>query len=210
MTIVGVVGDPRLDGMDSPVLPEAFRPMSFEPSPNAWLIVRTRGDAASIGSALRQAVHNVNAEIGVIELSTMSEVVSYSLWRERFSAVLIGLFAAFAVLIASAGVYAVISHSVERRKHELSVRVALGASGLDIARSVLGHGLRVTAVGAALGLLVTSTAVRFVPQAPYGPGDVATLFALAAGLLGVLAMIACAVPVRRARSVDPLVTLRSE
>ena len=140
----------------------------------------------------------------------MSEVVSYSLWRERFSAVLIGLFAAFAVLIASAGVYAVISHSVERRKHELSVRVALGASGLDIARSVLGHGLRVTAVGAALGLLVTSTAVRFVPQAPYGPGDVATLFALAAGLLGVLAMIACAVPVRRARSVDPLVTLRSE
>jgi predicted permease len=210
MTIVGVVGDPRLDGMDSPVLPEAFRPMSFEPSPNAWLIARARGDAASIGSALRQAVHNVNAEIGVIELSTMSEVVSYSLWRERFSAVLIGLFAAFAVLIASAGVYAVISHSVERRKHELSVRVALGASGLDIARSVLGHGLRVTAVGAALGLLVTSTAVRFVPQAPYGPGDVATLFALAAGLLGVLAMIACAVPVRRARSVDPLVTLRSE
>ena len=122
MTIVGVVGDPRLDGMDRPVLPEAFRPMSFEPSPNAWLIARTRGNAASIGNALRQAVHNVNAEIGVIELSTMSEVVSDSLWRERFSAVLIGLFATLAVLIASAGVYAVISHAVERRTHELGVR----------------------------------------------------------------------------------------
>jgi len=210
MTIVGVVGDPRLDGMDRPALPEAFRPMAFEPSPNAWLIARARGDAASIGNALRQAVHNVNAEIGIIELSTMSEVVSDSLWRERFSAVLIGLFAGFAVLIASAGVYAVITHAVERRTHELGVRVALGASGLDIARSVMGHGLRVTAMGAGLGLLLTSTAVRFVPQASYGPGDLATLFAAAAGLLGVLAMIACAVPARRARSVDPLVTLRSE
>ena len=210
MTIVGVVGDPRLDGMDKPVLPEGFRPMSFEPSPNAWLIVRTRGDAASIGNALRQAVHNVNAEIGVTELSTMSEVVSDSLWRERFSAVLIGLFAAFAVLIASAGIYAVIAHAVTRRTHELGVRVALGASGLDIARSVLGHGLRVTAMGAALGLLLTSTVVRFVPQVSYGPGDLVNLFAPAAVLLSVLAMIACAVPVRRARSVDPVVTLRSE
>ena len=210
MTIVGIVGDPRLDGIDSPALPESFRPMSFEPSPNAWLIVRTRGDVASIGNALRQAVHHVNAEIGVIELSTMSDVVSDSLWRERFAAVLIGLFATFAVLIASAGVYAVISHAVGRRTHELAVRVALGASGLDIARSVLRHGLRVAAVGAGLGLLLTSTVVRFVPQAFYGPGDLATLFAPAAGLLGVLAMIACAVPLRRARSVDPVVTLRSE
>src|SRR5579872_2191788 len=210
MTIVGVVGDPRLDGLDSPVLPEAFRPMSFEPSPNAWLIVRTRGDAASIGNELRQAVHNVNAEIGVIELSMMSEVVNDSLWRERFSAVLIGLFATFAVLIASAGIYAVISHAVERRTHELGVRVALGASGLDVARSVLGHGLRVTAMGAGLGLLLTLTAVRFLPPASYKLGDLATMFAPAAGLLVMLAMIACAVPLRRARSVDPVVTLRSE
>jgi len=210
MTIVGVVGDPRLDGMDKPVLPEGFRPMSFEPSPNAWLIVRTRGDATSIGNALRQAVHDVNAEIGVIEFSGMSEVVSDSLWRERFSAVLIGLFAAFAVLIAVAGVYAVISHAVARRMHELGVRVALGASGLDIARSVLGHGLRVTGMGAGLGLLLTCTAVHFVPQMSYGLGDLVTLFAPATGLLGVLAMIASAVPMRRARSVDPVVTLRSE
>jgi putative ABC transport system permease protein len=124
--------------------------------------------------------------------------------------VLIALFATFAILIASAGVYAVISHAVERRTHELGVGVALGASGLDIARSVLAHGLRVTAIGAGLGLLFTSTAVRFVPRASYGPGDLAMLFVAAAGLLGLLAMMACAVPVRRARSVDPVVTLRSE
>jgi predicted permease len=210
MTIVGVVGDPRLDGMDKPVLPEGFRPMSFEPSPNAWLIVRTREDVASMGNALRQVVHNVNAEIGVTELSTMSEVVSDSLWRERFSAVLIGLFAGFAIVIASAGVYAVISHAVERRTHELGVRVALGASGLDIARSVLRHCLRVSAMGTGLGLLLILTVVRFVPQASYSPGDLATLFVPAAGLLAVLAVIACAVPVRRARSIDPAATLRSE
>jgi putative ABC transport system permease protein len=184
--------------------------MSFAPSPKAWLIARTRKDTASVGNALRQAVHNVNAEIGVVELSTMSEVVSDSLWRERFSAVLVGLFAAFAVLIASAGVYAVISHAVERRKHELGVRVALGASGLDIARSVLGHGLRVTAMGASLGLLLTLTAVRFLPQTSNRPGDVVTMSVPAAVLLVMLAIIACAVPVRRARSVDPAMTLRSE
>jgi predicted permease len=210
MTIVGVVGDPRLDGVDTAVQPEAFRPMSFEPSPNAWLIARARGDADSIGNALRQAVHSVNAEIGVNELSTMTEVVINSLWRERFSAVLIGLFAIFAVLIALAGVFAVISHAVERRMHELGVRVALGATGVDITWSVLGHGLRLTAVGAVLGLLLTSTAVPFVPQASYGSGNVAPLFAAAAGLLGVLTMIACAVPARKARSVDPVVTLRSD
>jgi putative ABC transport system permease protein len=210
MTIVGVVGDPRLDGMDSPVLPEAFRPMAFEPSANAWLIVRTRGDAASIGDALRQAVHRVNAEIGVIELSTMSEVVSNSLWRERFSAVLIGIFAGLAVVIASAGVYAVISHAVARRTHELGVRLALGAGGVDIARSVLGHGVRVTAAGAALGLLLTTAAARFAPPASYRFGDAAALFATAAVLLCLLALAACAVPLHRARSVDPAVTLRSE
>ena len=92
----------------------------------------------------------------------------------------------------------------------MGVRVALGASGLDIARSVLEHGLRVTAVGAGLGLLLTATVLRFVPQVSYGAGDLETLFAGAAGLLGLLAMIACVVPVQKARSVDPMVTLRSE
>ncbi|GEM_PF-157563 len=210
MTIVGVAGDPRLDGMDRPALPEGFRPLSFAPSPNAWLIVRTNGDAAAIGNALRQAVHNVDAEIGVSELSTMNEVVRDSLWRERFSAVLIGILATLAVLIAAAGVYAVISHAVERRTHELGVRVALGASGVDIARSVLGHALRVTAVGSGVGLLLIATLARFVPNVSYGPVDLATLFAPATGLLVGLAMLACAVPVRRARSIDPVITLRSD
>jgi putative ABC transport system permease protein len=210
MTIVGVVGNPRLDGMDGPVLPEAFRPMSFEPSPNAWLIARSSGDAGAVGDALRQAVHNVNAEIGVIELSTMSEVMNDSLWRDRFSAVLIGFFATFAILIASVGLYAVIFQAVERRMHELGVRVAFGASGPDIARCVLGHGLRVTAEGVALGMVLTLAALRFVPRASYTPADLATLFAWAAVLLGSLAVIACAVPMRRARSIDPAITLRTE
>jgi putative ABC transport system permease protein len=145
-----------------------------------------------------------------IELSMLSEVMSDSLWRDRFSAVLIGVFATFAILIASVGLYAVISHAVERRMHELGVRVALGASGLDIARHVLGHGLRVTTEGVALGTVLTLAAVRFVPRASYTPADLATLIASAAVLLASLAVIACAAPVRRARSIDPAITLRSE
>ncbi len=134
MTIVGIVGDIRMDGMDRQVLPEVFWPMADLPSSNAWLIARARNDAGSVANALRRIVNDIDPEVGIVEVSTMTSVVGDSLWRERFSAVLIGLFAALAVLIASGGLYAVISHAVERRTHELAIRLALGANAVHIGR----------------------------------------------------------------------------
>jgi putative ABC transport system permease protein len=210
MTVVGVVGDIRMDGMDREALPEIFSPMAYVPSANAWLVARAKGDGGSIADALCRVVHDIDPEIGIVELSTMSNVVGDSLWRQRFAAILVGLFAALAVLIASGGLYAVISHAVERRTHELGVRLALGASGSQIVQTVLGHGLRVTAIGIVVGSLLTVTTGRLLAQQAYQVGDVPWMFAAVAGLLFIVTLLACWVPLRRALAVDPVTALRSE
>ena len=154
----------------------------------------------------------------------MTTVVGDSLWRERFSALLVGLFAAVAVLIASGGMYAVVRHAVERRMHELGVRVALGASGAQITETVLGYGFRITAVGVAFGALLTTTGGRLLTRGiqvagnqvqrndvqVYRIGDLTWMIAAVASLLLILTLLACWAPLRRALAVDPMTTLRSE
>lgn len=152
----------------------------------------------------------IDPEIGIVELTTMSEVVGDSLYRERFSALLVGLFAALAALIAAAGMYAVISHAVERRTQELGVRIALGAGAAEIARSVFGHGLRVSAIGMAAGILLSLMVARLSTQPAILAGDLPWIIAGVACLLLVLTLVACWVPMRRALAVDPMTALRSE
>jgi MacB-like periplasmic core domain len=210
LTIVGVVGDVRMDGMNSEALPEVFWPMAQLPSENAWLVACARGDPNSIANALRRVVHDVDPEIAIVELSTMTSVIGDSLWRERFSALLVGLFAALAVLIASGGLYAVISHAVERRTHELGVRLALGATGAQLAQRVLGHGLKVTGIGMAAGTLLAITVGRLFVQEAYLINDLPWMFAAVISLLLILTLLTCWVPLRRALAVDPVRTLRAE
>lgn len=210
VTIVGIVGDCRFDGMDREALPEVFWPMAQLPSSNAWLVARARGDAGSIADALRRIVYDTDPELAIVEVSTMTNVLGDSLWRERFSALLVGLFAALAVLIASGGLYAVISHAVARRTNELGVRLALGANAVQIAQIVLGHGLRVTAIGMAVGTLLTIAAGRLLAQQAYPVSDLPWMLAAVAGLLIILTLVACWVPLRRALAVDPVTALRSE
>jgi predicted lysophospholipase L1 biosynthesis ABC-type transport system permease subunit len=210
MTVVGVVGDVRIDGMNRQVLPELYLPMAHQPSANAWVVAHARSNASSALESLRRAVQQVDPEIGIVEGTTMTGEVGDSLWRERFSALLVGLFAALAVLIASGGLYAVISHAVERRTQELGVRVALGATAIHIARTVLGHGLRVWATGMAAGAALTMAVSHLLPQQGYETGDLPWMFAAVASLLLMLTLLACWIPLRRALAVDPMLTLRSE
>jgi predicted permease len=225
MTIVGIVRDCRLDGMNLEVMPEIFRPMAFLPTPNAWLIARSKGDAGSIAVALQRTVQTIDPDIGIAELSSMTSVVGDSLWRERFSALLVGLFAAVAVLIASGGLYAVISHAVQRRTHELGVRLALGASRAQITHMVLGYGLRVTAIGVGLGAMLTMAVSRMLAHVNpgvggnqlqhnavqgYSAGELAWMLATLGSVLLVLTLVACWVPLRRALAVDPVTVLRTE
>jgi predicted permease len=208
--IVGVVGDARMNGMDRDVYPQVFWPTSYLPSASAWLVVRAKGGADSISSAVRKAVQNVDPDVAIVELSTMTSVLSDSLWRQRFAAMLVGLLAALAALIAFGGLYAVISYAVARQTRELGVRLALGASGPRIAATVLGHGLRVTAIGIALGTVVANAASRLLEQQVPDLKDSPWILAAVASLLIILTVIACWIPVRRALAVDPLNALRSE
>jgi len=210
MTIVGVAADVRMEGMDSKPLPEVFWPMAQLPSANAWLVARARGDAASVANALDRIVHETDPQIAIVESSMMTQVVGDSLWRERLSTLLVGLFAGIAVLIASGGLYAVIARAVQRRTQELGIRIALGATSLQVAEMVLGHGLSVSATGVVIGSLVALTGYRLLPEQTYQLGDLPWVFAAVGSLLFVLTLIACWVPFRRAVGVDPATTLRSE
>jgi putative ABC transport system permease protein len=210
MTIVGVVGDSRLDGMDRDASPEIFVPMAHLPSAGVWLIARASGQAASIENPLRVAVRNIDPEIGQVELSTMTDVLGNSLWRQRLSAVLVGLFAVLAALIASGGLYAVIAYTVARRTRELGVRIALGASRVRVAATVLGHGLRVTAIGIAAGTALSIAAGRIFAHEFPGVENPVWMLAAVSALLLVLSMLACWSPVRSALAVDPWAALRSE
>ena len=210
MTIVGVVADVRLDGLDQRAQPEVFAAMAQLPSEDTWIVVRASRDTESIGRALQKAVHDVDPEIGIVETIPMLRVIADSLWRERFSALLIGLFAGLAAIIAAAGLYAVVSHAVEQRTQEVGVRLALGAARGQIARMVLGHGFRVTLTGMAIGTVLVLALSRVVERQAYPVGDLPWIFASVLGLLSMMTLIACWVPARRALDVDPLAALRAE
>jgi predicted permease len=210
MTIVGVVADVRLDGLDQRAQPEVFAAMAQFPSEDTWIVARASGDTESIGRALQKAVRDVDPEIGIVETIPMLRVIADSLWRERFSALLIGLFAGLAAMIAAAGLYAVVSQAVEQRTQEMGVRLALGAARGQIARTVLGHGFRVTLAGMAIGTVLVLALSRVVERQAYPVGDLPWIFASVVGLLSMKTLIACWVPARRAVNVDPLAALRAE
>ncbi|HEV3060827.1 MAG TPA: ABC transporter permease [Vicinamibacterales bacterium] len=228
MTIVGVVADSRLTGMDREVSPEVFWPMAYSPSASVWVVARTKRGAETATADIRRALGPAAPDVAVAEMTTMSGVLNDSLWQPRIAAVLVGVFAGLAVLIAMSGLYAVISYAVARQTREFGVRVALGASGGRITAAVLGHGLRVTALGIVSGsviAIVLSRAVsRAVPalaasswdvthlsvKAPPSLGQSPWILAGVAGVLVVLTIAACWAPVRRALTVDPMVALRMD
>jgi len=210
LAIVGVIGDAHLDRMDQPAMPEVFAAMDQSPSVDTWVVARARGDADSIGNALQKVIHDVDPEIGIVETTSMTSVVENSLWRERLSALLVGFFAILAALIASGGLYAVVSRAVERRTQELGVRIALGASSGRITRTVVGHGLRVTAIGTAMGAFLVVPARRLLADQASQTSDFAWMIAAVSTLLFVLTLMACWVPLRKALALDPVIALRSE
>jgi hypothetical protein len=210
MTVVGVVGDSRMNGMDREIVPQFFWPMAHQPSASAWIVVRSKARAEPVAEEIRRAVQSVDPEVTITEVATMTGVLGDSLWRERFAAFLVGFFAILAALIASGGLYAVISYAVARQTRELGVRMALGATGLRIATTVLGRGLRLTAMGIGVGSLLTVVASRLLaPEAP-DLRESPWMLAAVAGLLLVLTVLACWIPVRKALAVDPMTALRSE
>jgi putative ABC transport system permease protein len=209
MTIVGVVGDNKMHGLDRDPYPLLYWPMEQFPSINAWLVVRAPGDPRTLAQAARAAVSRFDADLALGDLVTMGTVVAESMWRQRFATLLIGLFAALALLMATAGIYAVISYSVSQRTREMGLRITLGALPREILALVVGHALRLAAIGVVVGLVASVALRRVLANQLFGvsPSDPLTIVAVS-GLLLLVAAAAAAGPALKALRVDPIAALR--
>jgi putative ABC transport system permease protein len=212
-TVVGVVADFRhFQGDDpDPVSPAAYVPYAFEPALNTGLTIRTAGDPARLVSAVREQIHQADTALPIFQVSTMEDLRQRSFWQFRLFSWMFSTFGAVALLLASVGVYGVLSYSVSQRTQEIGVRMALGAGRRDVLRLILGQGLRLAAIGIVLGLLGAFGTTRFLKTLLYNvtPSDPLS-FVVVACFLAFVAVVASYVPARRAMAVDPLIALRNE
>jgi putative ABC transport system permease protein len=214
LTVVGVAGDVRQAGLYGDPRMDIYSPYAQERrafiSPRD-VVLRTKGDAASVAAAVRQAVWSVDKDQPISHVQTMDQVFAAAISQERFQALLLGLFAALALVLACVGLYGVISYAVAQRTHEIGVRMALGAQPLDVLRLVLRQGMALTIAGLIVGIGIGSVATRVLSDMLYGvtPRDPLTFVGVPALLL-LVAFLACYIPARRATRIDPLVALRYE
>jgi putative ABC transport system permease protein len=211
LEIIGIVSDIRTDGLNKPHYPEIYQPMSQQPSDNGQLIIRTKGAPETLVTAVREEMARLDSDMPVRNVKTMEALIAESLWRERLAAWLFGLFAALAVTLAAAGLYGVISYSVSQRTNEIGIRMALGATAADVLRMVLGEGSRLVLAGLASGLFAAISLSRLLAGLLFEVTATDELtYTGAAFLLGLIALLACWIPARRATKVDPLTSLRHE
>jgi putative ABC transport system permease protein len=209
--VVGVVADVRYGAVETSVQPDVYLPLLQSMRSNGYIFVRSRMPAASLVRVLREDLHALDPDLPLTDIKMMQERYSDVTWRTRVSAWLLGAFAALALLLAAAGLYAVMSQGVEQRRREIGVRMALGAAHADIMRLIIGRVFVMAIAGIVLGLLLAIPSMRLLTALLYQvrPNDPAILMSLAVGLL-LVAVLAGYVPARRAALVDPLTTLRAE
>jgi predicted permease len=212
VTIVGVVRDARLTLRDEPPA-MAYTPLGQLATPPDDLLaaIRTTGDAAAVGGAVRERVRAASPEVALTYLRSMDEQIDAALVSERLLATLSATFALLALLLACIGLYGVLSYDVSRRTRDIGVRLALGANGSRVLSSVLRRTATIVAIGIAAGLLGSAFASSVVARLIFGlePRDPLTLGA-AASVLAATAMLAGYLPARRASRVDPVTALRAE
>jgi putative ABC transport system permease protein len=209
--IVGVVADARQTELKEPPHPTIFLANAQGPMYFAHLVVRAGNDPRQLARAVQAAIHRVDPDQAISNVQTMDEIFSDSVARPRFQLVLLLVFAAIAVLLATIGVYGVVSYSVGQRTQEIGIRVALGARSGDVSRLVLREGLLLGGLGVAAGLVAALASTRLLQSLLFGvtPTDPLTLGVVACLLLAV-AIAATLWPARRATKVDPMVALRYE
>jgi putative ABC transport system permease protein len=211
LTVVGVVGDVRHSAINLEPRPEMYQPFPQEPLRAMWLTVRTASDPKSLAPAVRSAILSVDKDQPVSNIRTMEELISDANFGRRTITVLLIVFAVLALILATMGIYGVLSYSVAQRKKEIGIRMALGAQGSDVLRMILKQGLKVVLLGVVIGVGLTLIATRFMSSLLYGVSgsDPVTLIGVSL-FLGVVGVIACLIPARRATKLDPMHMLRYE
>jgi putative ABC transport system permease protein len=209
--IVGVVGDVKHFSLDGATPPTMYFPMRQQPARGMNLVVRTSGDPLSMAPTLRQQVWAGDRNLAIGNLGAMKDLVASSITQQKFILTLLACFAGLALLLAAVGIYGVMSYAVTQRTHEIGIRMALGARVVDVLRLVFQQGLVLTVTGVATGMALAFALTRLMKSLLFNvtPTDAMT-FAVVAGALVAVALLACLIPARRATKVDPLIALRYE
>ncbi len=209
--IVGIVGDVKQNGLTKDTRPHTYEPFAQAPNQFMTLIVRSSTDPASLVPAIRGKVLGLDSELPLQRTITLDRVIANSIRQQRFTSIVLSVFAGVALLLAAAGLYGVISYSVAQRTHELGIRVALGAQVKDVMQLVLRQGMTFVIAGELAGIIGAFALTRLLGGLLFGvtPTDAATFIGVTAGLT-LVALLACYIPARRATKVDPLVALRYE
>ena len=210
-TIVGVAGDVRQVAPDQPPREELFLSSQRFPGQEMAFLVRTEGDPAGLGSAVTRAIRQVDPQQPVFGIMPMEKVIANASAERRFSLLLLTLFAGLALLLSAIGIYGVMAYNTTQRRHEIGIRMALGAGSREVLGLVVGQGMRLVGLGLLFGLTGAWVLSRVLTSQLYDVSarDPFTYLTVAV-LLGAVALAALYVPARRAVRLDPMTSLRSE
>jgi predicted permease len=209
--IVGVAKDGKYFNIAEDPRPFVWRPLSQSYSSNGILIARTKGNPDALIASVRSEVQGLDANLPLFDVKTLTDHMKLALFAPKVAATVLGVFGLVALMLSAIGVYGITSYAVAQRTHEIGIRLALGAQLGDVLRLVLKHGLKLTVIGAVIGLLGAYLATRAISSVLYGVSATDPLtFGFVSVLLIGVALIACYVPARRATKVEPLVALRNE
>ncbi|MGH9837939.1 MAG: ABC transporter permease [Blastocatellia bacterium] len=211
LEVIGVAKDGKYRSLREAPRPSFYLPLRQSYRPNMTLHLNAAGDLAVLAAAVRREVQAVDKDLPVFDIKTLSEQIDVALAPERMAASLCGFLALLALLLAAAGVYGVMAYAVSQRIREIGVRVALGARPRDVLKLILGEGMVTVGAGIALGLVAAFYATSVLASLLYGisPTDPLT-FGVITFLLGLVALLACWIPARRATKVDPMIALRCD
>jgi predicted permease len=211
ITIVGVVPDTKLYGLANPARFEVYVPYRQRVDSGMTLVVRSATDPASLTSAIRAAIAAIDKDQPMFQVETMKELVSNSVTLRHATLVLLEMFGALALVLASIGIYGVMAYGVALRTHEIGIRMALGAQRKDVLRMILWHGIRLAATGVVIGVIAALALTHLLSSLLFSVSarDPLTFFCVPV-LLVLVALIACYIPAMRAMKVDPMIALRYE
>jgi putative ABC transport system permease protein len=211
ITVVGVAADVKESGLNTDAEAALYIPYVVGPAPAMTLVLRTETEPLSLAAAASAAIRRVDSEQAVSNVSTLEQLLNETVAQPRFNTGLLALFALFALLLASVGIYGVMAYSVEQRTQEMGLRMALGARPRDVLRLVVGQGVRLVALGLVIGVVAALVLTRWLETLLFGveTTDLMT-YAVISTLLAAVALAACYLPARRATKIDPMVALRHD
>lgn len=207
--VIGVVGTTVVGAIGEEPQPVAYFPLRQQYSPVGAIIVRTSRNPETLMAAIQGQLQQVDRNLALTNVQTIGQILDQGLWAPRMGAALLGLFGALALVLASIGIYGVLAYSVTQRTNEIGIRMALGAQPKEVLALILKHGMRLAAIGAAIGIVVALSTARLASGLLYGVSatDPLIYVIITILLLGV-ALFACYIPAWRATRIDPIVALR--